>query len=156
MSVAIKKNRASVEEGKHGQSGSSSCYGYKVEARFNQHYAAAVGEQVFDLRWQEVRFDRADFGVPTSRFASVANVFGDLNLMSYEQAEAMRWWFLAHLEASRPGGCLCWETRLVEYRAEYSRSAKPLEYINAFDSRGDIPADMRPVEHDDQPSTQGD
>ncbi len=66
--------------------------------------------------------------------------------MTYEQAEAMRWWFLANIEATRIGGCLCFETRLVEYRAEYSRSAKPIEYINAFDSRGELPKDMVPAD----------
>jgi hypothetical protein len=144
MSLAIKKNRTPVEESKRTRNGSSSCCGYKVEARFNNHYAKPVGDQVFDLRWQEVHFDRAGFGVPASRFAVAANVFGDLDMMSYEQAEAMRWWFLAHLEATRPGGRLCWETRLVEYKVDYSRSAKPLEYINAFDGSGDLPSDMQP------------
>jgi hypothetical protein len=146
MSVAIKKNRTPVEEGKHVRNGSSSCCGYKVEARFNSHHAEAAGDQLFDLRWQEVRFDRSNFGVPASRFAAAANTFGDLDMMSYEQAEAMRWWFLAHLEATRAGGCLCWETRLVEYQVSYSRSAKPIEYINAFDCRGDLPKDMAPAD----------
>jgi len=142
VSLAAKHSRFPVEEGKHGPSGSGTLCGYAVEARFNQHHAEPVGSQIFDNRWQTVHFDRSGFGVPSSRFAS--GVLAELNLMSYEQAEAMRWWFLANVEATRIGGCLCFETRLVEYEVKYSRSAKPVEYLNALDCRGQVPKDMLP------------
>ncbi len=149
VSRAAKHNRFPVEEGKTGQSGSGSLTGYSVQARFNSYRAEPVGEQIFDNRWQTVQFDRSGFGVPSSRFA--AGVLAELNLMSYEQAEAMRWWFLASIEATRVGGCLCFETRLVEHKVEYSRKETPVEYLNAFDGRGDVPKDMLPPPELDTP-----
>ena len=44
------------------------------------------------------------------------------------------------------GGSLCLETRIVEFQVEYSRSAKKINYLDALDSRGDLPKDMEPEE----------
>jgi len=112
---------------KKGSSGTGTDRAYTVEARFVHHYPKQAGKQVFDQRWQRVSFDTGYPGVPIGyMFDANAQRHG---LMTYACVEAMRWWFLAALEAHEVCGSLCWETRIVSHDVKYSHSE---EAINAF------------------------
>lgn len=131
-------NKTEIENAKRRNGASGSTCGYSVEARYNYARSIEFGEQIFDTRWQEVHFVASEIGIPARRCTELA----PLGLYERTQAEALRWWFLAALEASRAGGSICWETRLVKHHVEYTRQATPTDYINAMDSRGNLPADM--------------
>jgi hypothetical protein len=112
---------------KDGSSGTGTDTMYSVEARFMHYTPKAFGEQLFDQRWQTVQFDKGYPGVPLSyTFDANATRSG---LMTYACAEAMRWWFIAALEAHAVCGSLCWETRIVTHEVSYSHKNKA---ISAF------------------------
>lgn len=114
--------------GIHGSGSSTGTY-YKVEFRTITSMTAVIGNPnepfpfVIDHYWRQlpIRCGATQWGtnIPCRSWDSEAAQHG---MVSYAAAEAHRWAFLAYLEASRPGGSLCIETRLVavEFKREYS------------------------------------
>lgn len=97
---------------KKKSSGSSSRDGYTVEARLAYVRPDNVGGMLLDTRWQQVHFANSPIGVPGD---------GDLvghGLLTYQQAQSLRWWFIA--EAAKQNKQFCLETRLVKHRLTYS------------------------------------
>lgn len=91
--------------------------GWSVEARSTAHAPEAIGEQIFDERWQPVKFAYGMPGVPTgSPFDGPW--LQQMGLLGYASAQALRWWF--HAEAPR---ALCIETRLVKHAVTVAVSA---------------------------------
>lgn len=111
--------------------------GYRVEA----HQALPgkideVGGQSFAGEWKEVRFDPGmGFGVP-------ANMFGPhLRLsqcLSWEQANALAWWFLAQAEATGKHGI---RVRLVRYKVFTSWRHEHIENMEPLKSEMDLHAE---------------
>ena len=134
-------NEVKIWEEKPCRTGSGTTIGYSVEARMNYSRPETILGTAYDNRWQRVQIVAGDSGVPMKRSPALDHV----DLYSFETAEALRWWFIAAAEASRIGGSLCIETRLVRHRVEYSYSAKPVAYVGARDGRGDMPEDMQEI-----------
>ena len=88
--------------------GRSSGVVYHVEARSSYHTPQQYAGMLLDQRWQPVSFAQAPapFGVPGHSL----NNAGKHGFLTYEQAQALRWWF--HAAESIPA---CVETRLVAY-----------------------------------------
>lgn len=104
---------------RNGSRGSGTTTGYRVEARHNYHSSITIGDQTFDLRWQEVTFQRGSPGVPTK--IGSPHCEGTYGTHSYQAAQALRWWLHAAAEIDIAGG-ICLETRLVEHKIKYEYS----------------------------------
>ncbi len=102
---------------KKGTSASGTDTAYTVEARMAYHRPEIVAGHNLDLRWSRVSFEASRVGVPNrpSMFP-----LERLGLLSYQAAQALRWWFVA--EAAKDHKHLCVETRLVEHEVKYSYS----------------------------------
>lgn len=109
--------------------------GYRVEARTSYHMPCAVNGQIIDGQWRTVEFGFGNnsFGVPTSRFGDRLHKNG---LMSLNQAQAMRYWFLAQADAEGAAGSLCLETRLARHQLTEKVTVERLGEIDAQNSRG--------------------
>ena len=70
--------------------------------------------QLFDNRWQIVQFNKSPLGVPVAD-PYMAPILEERGLFGYAAAQALRWWFHANAVASRIGGDLCLETKLVKH-----------------------------------------
>ena len=104
---------------------------FSVEARFVAKGSKEVCGQVFTDDWQRLHFeDGGPVGVPANRgkFELASSYFG---LMSYQAAQALRWWFHAVLESTFSDSCF--ETRIIEHRIKYSIEQ---EAVAAHDVRG--------------------
>lgn len=100
-------------------SGSGGDSGYSVEARLMFNGACElVGGIPLGPTWTPLHFQQASIGVPKGNVGYGHLPFTDL--LPYESAQALRWWFLANANASRSGGTLCVETRLIKHRCEYT------------------------------------
>lgn len=102
-----------------GANGSGTETAYTVEARMEYHSPKQINGQLFDNRWRRVSFTAlpahlAHMGVPGAGGMMAAK----LDLYSYTQAQALRWWFHANADATFDGICL--ETRLVKHSVKYS------------------------------------
>lgn len=100
---------------KRGSSHSSTSDGWKVEARLAYHTPTQVAGMLLDLRWRQVHFDKSPVGVPGERYPNFLVMAG---LLTYQQAQALRWWFIA--EAQHQSSSLCLETRLIKCRLKAS------------------------------------
>jgi len=136
------RNSTPIDNAQAVPSGSGNSRAYSVEARLNYHDPETIGGVIFDNRWRPVPwqgvFDKLKVH-PSRKFR------GDLvatGLLLREEAEALRWIFICIADGERALGSICLETRIVEHQVEFSYSAMPVAYIDAFDARGDIPADM--------------
>ena len=99
--------------------GSGTSYVYKIEARLSNSTVSGPMENcgmLLDGEWRLVPTDHAPpgYGVSGRYLPASARENG---FLSMEQATALAWWFIAE---SVLGNI---ETRLVEYRFEYSWSA---------------------------------
>lgn len=117
--------------GKHG-SGSGSGVFYKLEARTSYHTPSVLTHDehcplVLDHCWREIpiRLGATKWGtnIPIRAWDDEAAKIG---LVTYQAVEAHRWAFIAWLEASKVGGSLCVETRLVQVRRQYSYSTEEI------------------------------
>jgi hypothetical protein len=108
-----------------GNSGSGTMHGYKVQARYMYHEPKDFGGLILDQRWRTLNFEKSPTGVPTSR-GTFDWYLPASNCMTKAAAEALRWWFLASCESERWGGSLCVETRIVQFKIEYSHKAEPV------------------------------
>jgi hypothetical protein len=80
------------------ESSCCSMLGYRVEARMGLPGAiTTIGEQHFSNEWKRVAVVKHSPGVPSSA------IYGDrlalAGCMSYHQAMALAWWFMAECEA---------------------------------------------------------
>jgi hypothetical protein len=91
---------------------------YTVEARVNYHQPAQVGKQIFDMRWQRVKFDKSVIGVPAAPASHRATL--ENGLLCYAAAQALRWWLHANAECDF---VICLETRLIKHTVTYSHTA---------------------------------
>lgn len=113
-----------MSDEKKGPNGSGSYHGYSVEARYNYTSPVAVGDMVFDNRWRAVSFSSSSsFGVPAGAKWDMPE-YQRTGTMSYQAAQAMRWWLHAEVESSTRGGGLCLETRIVKHKITYSYSCE--------------------------------
>jgi len=91
--------------------------GYRVECRVKDGMSPVTfGAQTFDGEWRHVTFANGSPGVP-GEHPTIAPFHASYSLFTREQAEALRWWFLAEGNFSARGWCL--ETRLRRYRVKY-------------------------------------
>jgi hypothetical protein len=125
--------------------GSGTAISYSVQARLAYFEPRMVCGQMLDTRWTTVNFEMGRVGVPADKFESLPghNTAVANGLVSYQAAQALRWWFLAN--ADKEFSCGCIETRLIKHtvRYEYSITADSAhDYIGEGESRTNImPAD---------------
>lgn len=128
----------------NGSSGSGTDTAYSVQARMAYITPKVVAGQLLDLRWTKIHFDPARNGVPVRE--GLFPQFRTLGLLSYQAAQAMRWWFIA--AAAKDHDHLCLETRLVEHEVKYSYSAvaaRACEVIGAGDDRRHMMPERTPT-----------
>lgn len=133
--VAVEQGEAKPEFPHDRASGSGHADGYSVEARLMFNGASEVIAGVpLGPTWAPLHFPESPIGVPKGNVG-----WGHLphtDLLPYESAQALRWWFLANANVSRPGGSLCVETRLIKHRCEYSFKEIAEEPVDATDRSG--------------------
>ncbi|WP_295986356.1 hypothetical protein [uncultured Variovorax sp.] len=133
------------EELRKGPSHSGTESAWTVEARSCINRPIACGDLLLGTEWTQVPFNRATVGVPNGGLLFQG---ADLGMLTYPAAEALRWWFLADLAAAYKDTGV--ETRLVEYKVVFSKTATPVRAMNQCDSRGRaaaaIPSQNRGVE----------
>lgn len=135
-------------------SGSGSTDAWSVEARYASHGPRVIAGMLLDNRWQRVQFDPSPTGVP-SKAGSVSNpsAYGHLD---YAAAQALRWWFVAQADVDL--GSFCLETRLVQYRINYSYQVEQVSahaYVGGEDRSNIMPdwgAKPQPVPTPPEPS----
>ena len=98
-------------------SGTGTETAYTVEAR-NTCKPIKVGNQIFYDKWLRVEFDKSTIGVP--QCAPFQLHTKEHGLLSYQAANALRWWFHAVLEQEMDAGRWSMETRIVKHIISYS------------------------------------
>lgn len=91
--------------------GSGTSVGYTVEAKYDYPAPVQIGDQLFDNRWRNVSFSKSPIGVPCTD-----DELNEHGLMTYTQANALRWWFHAQANAEHKGWVLV--TRLISHKLE--------------------------------------
>lgn len=109
-----------VEELPSGCCGHGTTPGYQVQARYIGE-PKILGGVMLSKEWKTLWFPNSPVGVPTHSgphdwYLPAAEC------MSYEAAQALRWWFLSVCAADILGS-MCIETRLLAYRIKYSYEA---------------------------------
>lgn len=110
-----------------GSSMSGTDFGYQVQARYNFHTPKQFGDIVLDQRWRTLYFQKSPIGVPVA--GELQWYLRPCQCMSFQAAQALRWWFVADAEASDLLGSMCLETRLLKVRVKYSTESEILEPI---------------------------
>lgn len=127
--VAPSVSEAEPEFPSKGTSGSGSGRGYLPQARYvNDGDGLAINDWALGPKWKTIPFEKIlppGVGIPTR--TPCHGHIPHSNLLSYEAAQAIRWWFLAFLEAHMVTGSLCVETRLVKHDCQYSFSETAVE-----------------------------
>ena len=95
--------------------GTSSCDGYKVEARFSGNEPIELCGQIFDNRWRQVKFKESPVGVRPAP-AYLLQEFMSRGLLCYSSAQALRWWLQSNADTSSPFGGICLDTKLIKHR----------------------------------------
>lgn len=113
------------EELRKGPSHSGTESAWIVEARSGIKRPIACGDLLLGSEWTSVPFNRAAAGVPNGHMLFQG---ADMGMLTYPAAQALRWWFLADLAASFKDTGV--ETRLVEYKITYSKTATPVRAID--------------------------
>jgi len=103
--------------------GSATEHAYSVEARYNNDHPKQIGDTIFYKEWKPLPFEKSKVGVPNDLMPGKAKEMG---LLSYQAAQALRWWF--HASLSFDG--ICFETRILKHIVESSYSEK---VVGAFD-----------------------
>jgi hypothetical protein len=105
-------------------SSNGTAHGYSVEARMHGNLPPLqIGRQIFDSNWRGVQFDSGGpCGVKASQWHRYE--LDACGLLSYEAAQALRWWLLA--DAPAFSGI---ETRLVKHTITYAVSAVRVEEL---------------------------
>ena len=95
-------------------------HGYSVEVRYNYHVPVVIGNQAIDNRWKplDISIIQGPGGVSNpNRYIHDTGVHG---LYTYTAAQALRWQFLAWLEAYQDHNKVCIETRILCHKYKYS------------------------------------
>jgi hypothetical protein len=122
--------------------GSSTRFGYRVEARFNYPQPKVILGVALGKEWQTLNVFPGAPGHDVALSSGNHDLHGH-SLFTYTEAEALRWQFLAAARASSdPAFCL--ETRLVCFKLESSYSYKAESIVNPLNYRGEVPADFFP------------
>lgn len=125
---------------KKGQSQSGTNHAYSVQARYDYPEPKVFGDIILHKEWKTIYFPKSrDVGVPTGNALDWAG--NQMGLMSYQAAQALRWWFHANAEAEILGS-LCLETRIVKHKVEYSIKEEAIsdhEYIGGDDRSNVMP-----------------
>lgn len=102
-----------------GTNGSGTDSAFSVQARMAYWEPKEICGHLLDTRWRTIHFQQSPIGVPTqARYCPWgASLQG---LMTYQAAEALRWWFMA--QAAHSFDHLCLETRIVKHKVTYSFS----------------------------------
>ena len=131
-----------------GNSGSGTTYGYQVQARYMYSAPKSFEGMILDKQWRTIPFKEGACGVPAgSRFEMPELVHA--YCYSHEAAQALRWWFLANAHAS-DFSSICLETRLIEYKLEYSHKATAVRVVDYIErSAAPRPAPQTDREHGD-------
>ena len=106
------------------RSGSIPCY--SVQARCTRVEPKSINGVIYHKEWRTVPFEKGVFGVPNNIYSSEAL---DLGLLSYQTAQALRWWFHSSLSYDD----VCFETRILKHVVTFSSSD---EIVGAFDHVG--------------------
>jgi len=93
-------------------SGTLHMEGYKIEIRTSYFTPTVLGDFVIDTVWRTV----------------------PVRLLSYTAAEAHRWAILSIIDATKMGGDLCIETRLVKVIYNYSYTTEELGVSESHES----------------------
>jgi len=94
---------------------------YSVEVRY-AFGSKLVGDTIIGEKWQALNFYKSPIGVPVGGFMTERS--NRNGLLSYPAAQALRWWFLADMEASSDFSVLGFETRLVKHEFKYTEEHK--------------------------------
>ena len=112
--------------GFHG-SGTSHKEGYKIEIRSSYFTPILLGDFVIDTVWRTIPVKEGTtphgINIPVKDYD---RKMLDIGLLSYTAVEAHRWAILSMLDATKLGGTLCIETRLVKVRYNYSYTTEEL------------------------------
>jgi hypothetical protein len=122
---------------KEGSAASGSDTAYTVEVRLAYYVPQIRVGRLLDTRWQTIDFETARTGVPIAR--GIFPTYDTLGLLSYQAAQALRWWFIA--EAAKNYEHLCLETRLVEHKVAYSYKASAVRacaYVGGGEDRSNM------------------
>jgi hypothetical protein len=104
-----------------GSSASGTDFAYTVEARYAYPEPKVIAGMMLDANWRRVQFSPSPIGVPAqARYCPWGGALS--HLMSYQAAQALRWWFLANASHSFDHWCV--ETRLVKHEVTYKVSDK--------------------------------
>lgn len=126
----MSEEKESSEYPRADGSGSGTDCVWSVEARYNYHTAKAFGDLILDNRWQRLYFKKhKEIGVPQGGCLTPAIKLS--GLLSYQAAQALRWWFIANCENDSMFGvmgALCLETRLVKHEVEYSYKVRAIRH----------------------------
>ena len=102
-----------------GSSASGSDTAFSVQARYAYPEPKTICGITLDTRWRTLHFEQSPIGVPSqTRYCPWGS--GLYGLMTYQAAQALRWWFLANAKHSFDH--LCIETRLVKHEVKYQMS----------------------------------
>lgn len=107
-----------------GSSGQGTYRAYSVEARHNYSEPIDIYGTRYDREWRAVpvRSMPPGVGLPSKKHLT-SPMMERLRLLSWEQANAIRW--CLHCGGDEHGlGSLCLETRIVEHEVEYKYSER--------------------------------
>lgn len=124
---------------KSGQSHSGTVFAYSVDARNNYPEPKQFGDVILHKEWKRMYFPEGKCGVPIGNKFDCAQIA--LGLLSYQAAQALRWWLHAEAEVEMLGG-MCLETRIVKHEVTFSMSEKKIshhEVIGGEDRSNCIP-----------------
>ena len=114
-------------------SGNQTMTAYSVEARYDYATPKQIAGQIFDNRWRRIQFEKANLGVPVGP-PYQSEMLEKMSLLSYQSAQALRWWFLAIANAE-PAGCLCLETKIVKHQIKTSYNCEAVSEMSFIEGR---------------------
>ena len=116
-------------------SGTLHMEGYKIEIRTSYFTPTVLGDFVIDTVWRTVPVREGTtphgINIPVREYD---RKMLDVGLLSYTAAEAHRWAILSIIDATKMGGVLCIETRLVKVIYNYSYTTEELGVSESHES----------------------
>jgi len=98
-------------------------HAYRVEVRCGAHEPRVVQGITLDKEWREIHFPEGVPGVPVGPRFDIPELMSTSTL-SYQAAQALRWWFHASVEAEKGLNSVMIDSRIVKYEIKYSREWK--------------------------------
>lgn len=99
---------------KKSSSGGGTYFGYAVQARYAYVRPDTIAGMLLDTRWAEIPFVHMPAGNGVPGDADLAKH----SLLTYPQAQSLRWWFIAAARAEHKEMCI--ETRIIKAKLEFS------------------------------------